>query len=600
MIDDMAKKTNGRITCPYCLESFDQHQVVFRASKGYSDKELNESAEHALGGLLAGIAQNGDSKDIRQLFRKFDLSTEKENAYTDAKLMNFWSKRGGKDGFIYADPEWDFPHIDPSDPDTFWKMVSLDPVGDKVPDQTNGFLWDGDFITGVFDVYSNGKPNTVRLCPRCHNPLPLKRDYGKYPTMFISVIGMTSSGKTVLLNQLLNNLNSALHGSNYRVAHNNLADFGKPLSRGNPLPGSTDDKVFRRPLVVMLEPREDRPSQTGLTLVFYDIAGELCLNKNGDPELAKAQNAIGLHIAHSDALLVLIDPNQIPVFAQSDMESHSIDNMISVVNQIRQNELDNTHAWQNTPVAVCITKSDKLRKNQFLDPDLPIFHNPETETGLFDWESNRAIHRYLRRLLRDHCYSSYAALETFHEPAYFMVSAINCGAESRVQKYQNWYILDDKSVQAFQNLRIWCSEWNRRTPEERKYFRPCQVKTKDGKPIEFPVEQKIEQKEADAIETEIVGVTSHDMSINLTLWDVMQNLSVVSFPKSEPNHFRVCEPLKWILWKKGELAPHYVKEIEPQQGLFERKKRFQERYNAYIARNEKEYRKFHWNYQGND
>ena len=59
--------------------------------------------------------------------------------------------------------------------------------------------------------------------PHCHNPLPLP-NYGKYPTIFISVVGITTCGKTVYLNQLLTRLAMAMQNTGYYITENNLPD----------------------------------------------------------------------------------------------------------------------------------------------------------------------------------------------------------------------------------------------------------------------------------------------------------------------------------------------------------------------------------------
>lgn len=67
------------------------------------------------------------------------------------------------------------------------------------------------FLHGTYEMDSSGFVNRavdafgvsskVRICPYCHNVLPF--EFGKYPVKYISVVGITSSGKTVYLSQLL-------------------------------------------------------------------------------------------------------------------------------------------------------------------------------------------------------------------------------------------------------------------------------------------------------------------------------------------------------------------------------------------------------------
>lgn len=577
-----------KIICPFCFEKFDQHEAVFRASRGFDQRELGEADEEDMGGLLAGRGKGGkDTKDIRRLFQKFDLEQIDANSKVDEKLMAYWKDRGGSDGFIYDDKDWNLPHIEFANRDVFDRMVRKEEVAGVKPD-AEGFVRDGEekdrdrFIYGVLDQYSGNEATKVRLCPHCHNPLPLVT-YGKHPVLFIGVIGMTSSGKTVYLNQLLNDMSGALYGTGYEEKDSNLNKFGAAMTRSKPLPGSTDAGIVRRPLAVNLEPKERNSFIKPVTLVFYDIAGELCVNPNGDEDLEQAQNTIGKHIAHCDGLIFLIDPEQIPVFATGDLDLHAIQNVVRVVNQIRSRSMKREDAWDEVPVALCVTKSDKLRGNPNIPQGLPVFRNADQKEMGFDWESNKQIHMFLRKLMRSQAFSVYTAVESFNTRAYFMVSAINCGAECRVEKYKNWYVLSDRNVQKFRRLQSWVKGWNERLPQERPYYRPCPVMTEAGEPIAFPVEEKITEENAKELMTEISGVTSYGNEIHLTLWDVVNDLNLVSFPKNDPQQFRVFEPLRWILWKRGMVGPLEDYPEEPEKRPFESKRHFEARYKEYEA-----------------
>ena len=66
-------------------------------------------------------------------------------------------------------------------------------------------MLDGDGMAfAVVDAF--GHETRRRLCPYCHNPLPI--NYGKNKVQFISIIGIVGSGKTVYLSQLLSNIQS--------------------------------------------------------------------------------------------------------------------------------------------------------------------------------------------------------------------------------------------------------------------------------------------------------------------------------------------------------------------------------------------------------
>ena len=236
------------ITCPYCFHEFDQEHTIFRAHTAFDRNELELGDDNDLGGLLGKSKKSGSSTDPRERFLRFDREGGKK---VDTKLINFWRERGGSSGYTEADKTWDHPHIDPQSPE-FFDMICREVRGADVPGD-DGFVRDADnFIKRVLDRYSDSPMPMERLCPSCHNPMPLA-DYGKYPTMFISVVGITGAGKTVFLNQLLTKFAGELGGGRkFAITTSNLNAIGESINPGSPLPAATDDKIMRRPLAATL------------------------------------------------------------------------------------------------------------------------------------------------------------------------------------------------------------------------------------------------------------------------------------------------------------------------------------------------------------
>lgn len=547
-----------RIKCPYCFGEFDQEETIFRANKGFSKNELS-SADTGLGGLLAGHGNSGED-DPRNLFRMFDSEhSGGQNKKLDQKLIDFWKERGGSSGYVNADTHWDYPHIDPSDP-SFTEMISFEPKGAFIPDG-DGFVRDADgFIKRVLDKHSDGTLTSMtRLCPHCHNPLPLA-DYGKYPVKFISVVGITGSGKTVFLNQLLTNFSEIVEGTDYYVGPNNLETVGVPVAQGSPLPASTDDKIMRRPFAVSLMKRNASPDDddAGLTIVFYDIAGENCVNRDGSPDTARAQSTIGYFISACDALVFLLDPEQIPTFAGEHVRDSNIANVVNVMNTIRSNMNPAQPNWNEIPVAVCIAKSDKLRKSPAIPRENPIFSYSNRGVYGYDREENQEIDQFLRTFLSKNAHNVVAPLASFPRRSHFAVSAITCGVESRFEKYRNMYILDEENEQRFHYLRRWVSGWNGRSAEEREMYKECPVLRSDGSRIEFPYTTSIDKKTADGIVTEIRADSETGKSIHLSLWDVVADVNLVGYPVAAPAPRRIGDPLKWILWQLELIGPYFI------------------------------------------
>lgn len=449
----------GKIKCPYCFEEFESDKVLFRANTGFTQEELDREE-----------FTSGDVDEHKRLFVKFSQRNP------DEKLDRYWTSRGGTAGYSSADPRWNMPHIDPNDADRFWEM--LDPDANGVG--ADGLVRDQDgFAIRVYDRYSDRATLVTRLCPHCHNPLPLP-NYGKYPTIFISVVGITTCGKTVYLNQLLTRLAMAMQNTGYYITENNLPDFKENVEANMPLPGSTDDSVMRRPLAVNLVDQNDRSK--AFTIVFYDIAGENCVKWNDDyaklgdqdSRNSRAKEGIASFIARADGLMFLVDPNQVPGFsAYPDVSG--VNKVVGVVNQIRVALNMSQNTWADVPVAVVLTKTDEIRNQYPKGNQSPMFRPTAAVSGGLNREEYFAISHELEDYLSNNAAMILAQLGQFVRKTFCGVSAITCGVERRFVKYKNWYILDDICGRKYDELRAWIKGWNERSPEERNFLLcvPC-------------------------------------------------------------------------------------------------------------------------------
>ena len=449
----------GKIKCPYCFEEFESDKVLFRANTGFTQEELDREE-----------FTSGDVDEHKRLFVKFSQRNP------DEKLDRYWTSRGGTAGYSSADPRWNMPHIDPNDADRFWEM--LDPDANGVG--ADGLVRDQDgFAIRVYDRYSDRATPVTRLCPHCHNPLPLP-NYGKYPTIFISVVGITTCGKTVYLNQLLTRLAMAMQNTGYYITENNLPDFKENVEANMPLPGSTDDSVMRRPLAVNLVDQNDRSK--AFTIVFYDIAGENCVKWNDDyaklgdqdSRNSRAKEGIASFIARADGLMFLVDPNQVPGFsAYPDVSG--VNKVVGVVNQIRVALNMSQNTWADVPVAVVLTKTDEIRNQYPKGNQSPMFRPTAAVSGGLNREEYFAISHELEDYLSNNAAMILAQLGQFVRKTFCGVSAITCGVERRFVKYKNWYILDDICGREYDELRAWIKGWNERSPEERNFYYACPV-----------------------------------------------------------------------------------------------------------------------------
>lgn len=594
----MPNYENNHFKCPYCFGEMTHSEVIFRANTGFSQEDLEQDDSG-----FTMISSNQDRKrssdlELKRLFRRYDdESSYSDSPKLDEPLIRFWKDRGGSSGYVNADPNWDYPHIDPRSPDEFRKMVLMEPRGALKPDP-DGFIRDKDgFITRVIDRYSDSAAQMTRLCPHCHNPLPLP-DYGKYPIIFISVVGITGAGKTVYLNQLLTRFATVIQNTGYRMGPAALA-VNELVMENHPLPSSTDDRIMRRPLAVSLT-RENNP-QDGMTIVFYDIAGENCVDSIDSKGNVKDSTTIGHFIAYCDALMFLIDPDQVPIFAPVAVsKAKNVQSVIDVVNRIRSALNPDHPSWDDIPVAAVLTKSDLLRGK--LSADSPIFqHLSSSEQKGFNRSDFYTIHQQLFDRFAENAVDIAASMSAFAQKAYFAVSAITCGVENRFEKYQNIYSFTAENDKKFKSLIDWSREWNKRSPEEREHFSPCPVLDVNGQPILFAYDTPITQETTANITTEIFAESiqnGHVDRIHLDFWEIAsESINPIGYPTAPPNPRRIAEPIRWILWKKRFMAPYFNPSLPPKKGFFESAKRYEQRMAEWRTQNTIDEQRFYFEHK---
>ena len=131
------------------------------------------------------------------------------------------------------------------------------------------------FVTQAVDLF--GKTTHSRVCPYCHNPLPL--GFGKNKVKYISIIGITGSGKTVYISQLLKGMTdyASKVGLNAFFTSDHETNFilNNQVKQGKPLPDSTSPKRLSQPMFYDIV-RDENGVQKTDTIVLYDIAGENC------------------------------------------------------------------------------------------------------------------------------------------------------------------------------------------------------------------------------------------------------------------------------------------------------------------------------------
>ncbi|MEI3282045.1 MAG: hypothetical protein V8R61_04760 [Enterocloster sp.] len=159
-----------------------------------------------------------------------------------------------------------------------------------------GFHLDQDgFTDSVTDAF--GEVTKVRICPYCHNPLPA--NYGKYPVHFIATVGITSSGKTVYLSQLMRHMDEIMANVGLGTLSMTEADTRfvreHQVKKDVPLPQGTTPGALSEPLFYVILNNGQYH-----TLVFYDVAGENCVNQE---EMGK----FGPFIENADGIIMILN-----------------------------------------------------------------------------------------------------------------------------------------------------------------------------------------------------------------------------------------------------------------------------------------------------
>ncbi len=391
-----------RIKCPYCFKEFSHSAVHFKAMTLKAEAALgmrddfsdDEDFDFFAGAQKKEEASETVDKSLNQLFE------EKE----DESYQNFWKRYANMPDWKYAS----YPVITAKDE----RML------------TGGFHKDKDgFVDSAVDAF--GEETRVRICPHCHNPLP--SNYGKYPVHFIATVGITSSGKTVYLSQLMKNMDSIMANVGLGTLSMTEADSRfvqeHPVRKDVPLPQGTTPGALSEPLFYVI-----LNNGTYHTLVFYDVAGENCV----DPE---EMGKFGPFIQNADGIIMILDPDQ---FSQV---RENLDDDIAGPKAVVQAMFNSFLSSQNVggktkvPLALCLSKSDMLEGNALISPNSNIFREVryDSKNPGFDMQQYRNIMGEVRRFLEDTSEGRQLTMvlkNCFEKYGYFAFSALNCAVKT--------------------------------------------------------------------------------------------------------------------------------------------------------------------------
>lgn len=409
------------IVCPYCFNRasggngapISHKKVEFRSETYFSNVH---EIEQKLGIKELALEMIDDSNERARKTKEFE-TYKKFCLGKDQKYQAFW------DGFEGKTTEQSSRSAGVQNP---WELpvISLSNGVDHLVADMDGF------VTQAVDVF--GRTTHSRVCPYCHNPFPL--GFGKNAVKYISIIGITGSGKTVYISQLLKGMSdyASKVGLNAFFTSDHESNFimNNQVKQGKPLPDSTSPKRLSQPMFYDIV-REEKGIQTTDTIVLYDIAGENC---------RKAEDMVRFSqfVEHSDGIVLLVDPKQLG-FLPTEMDEDDIDKAHLAL--ITLHSVLETRKGQkcSIPIAVCVSKSD-----QCVGILPPISQeavqsariNPST--GLpsmeFDGKTFNKLTRGnkgLTELMRNNALSVCNALSTgYMNYNFFSVSAIGCPCEA--------------------------------------------------------------------------------------------------------------------------------------------------------------------------
>lgn len=395
------KESWNNIKCPFCFRKFAHHEVHFRIAEEAS--------------IEAGLKFNKASLDNeKKKYEKFMRRTK-----IDPKYDVVWGNlRGGTptksvQDFFYL------PWVDENNKND---MI----VGDYITDE-EGFVEKIEDCCGHFE-------SKTRICPYCHNKLPLH--YGKNPQKFIAILGVSSSGKTVFIKQLLSKIQTSLQDGILSHVNGSFVELTLPeddnsyLTLDQPLPDSTRDLNFKVPYFVTMRFNKDNVLTT-YDFVIYDVAGETLVNAGPN----KFDFFAG-YIKESDAIITLIDPIQL---VNNPQPQYPAGQMITTLWRVFGSQV-------KIPTAIAVSKSDLLMSDPYikesLNPGDTFFNSTSAITQNIPWNSAKKyfyadeyakLNGQLRKFFAGRANPFYESVrQQFENASFFAISALFDGVDERL------------------------------------------------------------------------------------------------------------------------------------------------------------------------
>ena len=410
------------IKCPYCFKIFHHHEVGFRAEP--VSQKIIEEYRHKI------TEVDIDEETAKEYTVKLE-NAQKYEKQRDDIWLNYWLGKGwAENGALYENEEGYDEHTEPGRDSilTEQQEVVITP-GNENSDLLVRYIPDADnFCSAGMD--NLGRKMKKRICPHCHNLLP--QNYGKYDIKFISVVGISGSGKTVMLSQLLKNIDDYALGVGadviFDAGANTINEFTKqyPVANNSPLPTGTREH-FAPPIFLPFS-KVTNGVRKNTTIVIYDIAGESCIRATGLEQY-------GPFVKNADGIIFLLDPRQIAGFAFADANAEK---PAAVLDAMAQAFLLESTSQSKVPIAVAYSKSDKLRETGALVQESHIFKNIDYTGKGFMQSEYHNVKFEVERLMNKYAHSKnlHRRVHTyFTNCGFFAFSSL--GHDTEIEKDEN-------------------------------------------------------------------------------------------------------------------------------------------------------------------
>ncbi|GKS10668.1 hypothetical protein YDYSY3_16680 [Paenibacillus chitinolyticus] len=360
------------IVCPYCFNKFEPDDVVFRANH---------------------IKDNDDDFMLQE----------------DERL-NSWRRK-----FNLSEVDMEAVILPSTIPDSYKTYVQ-------------------NVLVAVTDRY--GETTRRRLCPYCHNELPISA--GKVPSNIISIVGASQVGKSVYMTSLIHtlqhttasNFNAACMPLSAEISRKFRQHYHEPIFERGSMLQSTNPNEQQEPFIFQFVFKDER--EAPLTIVFFDVAGEGMVQR-------EYLDIYASHIKNSSGILFLVDPLQIRsirdkiqinVGGEQGEFANRYDEPREVVISLFENFIAHqSNSKTDIPTAIVLTKSDMLQylkeeDSEYIQPNSNVFRNV-VHQGYLDASEFENINGEIGRFIEKVDRPFKDAVDVyFSNTAYFAVSAL--------------------------------------------------------------------------------------------------------------------------------------------------------------------------------